>query len=130
MRWGVSALPGDCGAWARLLGSYSPAIDRAMRAAWDAVRRLLIGVPAPRLRKSTTFLPTRSPTMRGIDNGNTAWLMASTAMVLLMTPGLAFFYGGMVRARHVLTMLRMIFACLGIVTVIWFLVRLLAGLQW
>jgi Amt family ammonium transporter len=59
--------------------------------------------------------------MRGIDNGNTAWLMASTAMVLLMTPGLAFFYGGMVRARHVLTMLRMIFACLGIVTVIWFL---------
>ncbi len=59
--------------------------------------------------------------MRGIDNGNTAWLMASTAMVLLMTPGLAFFYGGMVRARHVLMMLRMIFACLGIVTVIWFL---------
>jgi Amt family ammonium transporter len=56
----------------------------------------------------------------GVDNGDTAWLMASTAMVLLMTPGLAFFYGGMVRARHVLVMLRMSFACLGIVTVIWF----------
>jgi urease accessory protein len=57
VRWGASVLPGDCGAWARLLGSYSPAIDRAMRAAWDAVRQLLIGVPAPQLRKSTTFLP-------------------------------------------------------------------------
>ncbi len=60
VRWGASALPGDCGAWARLLGSHSPTIDRAMRAAWDAVRRLLIGVPAPQLRKSTTFM-TPSP---------------------------------------------------------------------
>jgi urease accessory protein len=60
VRWGASALPGDCGAWARLLGSHSPTIDRAMRAAWDAVRQLLIGVPAPRLRKSTTYLPTGS----------------------------------------------------------------------
>jgi hypothetical protein len=56
----------------------------------------------------------------GVDNGDTAWLMVSTAMVLLMTPGLAFFYGGMVRTSHVLTMLRMSFACLAIVTVIWF----------
>ncbi|HZV75884.1 MAG TPA: ammonium transporter [Conexibacter sp.] len=57
----------------------------------------------------------------GVDSGDTAWLMASTAMVLLMTPGLAFFYGGMVRTSHVLVMLRMSFACLCIVTVIWFL---------
>ncbi len=57
----------------------------------------------------------------GVDTGDTAWLMASTAMVLLMTPALAFFYGGMVRTKHVLVMLRMSFACLGIVTVIWFL---------
>jgi urease accessory protein len=62
LRWGASALPGDCGAWARLLGSHSPTLDRAMRTAWDAVRRLLIGVPAPRLRKSTTFLPDRNVT--------------------------------------------------------------------
>ncbi|HEY4279763.1 MAG TPA: urease accessory protein UreD [Conexibacter sp.] len=56
VRWGVSTLPGDCGAWVRLLGSSSPALDRAMRAAWDAARGLLVGAPAPRLRKSTTFL--------------------------------------------------------------------------
>lgn len=57
----------------------------------------------------------------GVDSGDTAWLMASTAMVLLMTPGLAFFYGGMVRTSHVLVMLRMNFVCLGLVTLIWFL---------
>jgi urease accessory protein len=56
VRWGVSVLPGSCGAWVRIVGSSSPAVDRAMRAAWDAARRLLTGTPAPRLRKSTTFL--------------------------------------------------------------------------
>lgn len=56
VRWGVSELPGDCGAWVRILGSSSPAVDRAMRDAWDAARRLLTGTPAPHLRKSTTFL--------------------------------------------------------------------------
>ena len=53
------------------------------------------------------------------DTGDTAWLMASTAMVLLMTPGLAFFYGGMVRTKHVLVMLKMSFACLALVTLLW-----------
>lgn len=55
----------------------------------------------------------------GYDTGNTAWMMASTAMVLLMTPGLAFFYGGMVKTKHVLVMLKMSFACLSLVTILW-----------
>ncbi|MFG3546491.1 urease accessory protein UreD [Streptomyces sp. NPDC047725] len=50
--FGVSVLPDDCGAWARIMGSEPPAVARAMRTAWDAVRRLLIGVPAPDLRKT------------------------------------------------------------------------------
>ncbi|MDH6109648.1 Amt family ammonium transporter [Kitasatospora sp. MAP12-15] len=54
-----------------------------------------------------------------LDTGNTAWLMASTAMVLLMTPGLAFFYGGMVKTKHVLVMLKMSFVCLAVVTLLW-----------
>ncbi|MET9223968.1 ammonium transporter [Streptomyces sp. NPDC093221] len=53
------------------------------------------------------------------NTGDTAWLLASTAMVLLMTPGLAFFYGGMVRTQHVLVMLKMSFVCLALVTVLW-----------
>ncbi|WP_275431878.1 MULTISPECIES: ammonium transporter [unclassified Streptomyces] len=54
-----------------------------------------------------------------LDTGDSAWLMTSTAMVLLMTPGLAFFYGGMVRTQHVLVMLKMSFACLALVTLLW-----------
>ncbi|CAK7283671.1 urease accessory protein UreD [Streptomyces misionensis] len=50
--FGVSVLPDDCGAWARILSSDPPAITRALHTAWDAVRRLLIGVPAPDLRKT------------------------------------------------------------------------------
>ena len=57
-----------------------------------------------------------------VSPGNTAWLMAATAMVLLMTPGLAFFYGGMVRRDHVLVMLKMSFACLTLVTLVWYVV--------
>ncbi|MGZ5407424.1 MAG: hypothetical protein ACXWX1_06760, partial [Aeromicrobium sp.] len=39
-----------------------------------------------------------------MDTGDTAWILASSALVLLMTPGLAFFYGGMVRSKTVLNM--------------------------
>ncbi|WP_405675103.1 ammonium transporter [Streptomyces sp. NBC_01511] len=53
------------------------------------------------------------------DSGDTAWLLASTAMVLLMTPGLAFFYGGLVRTKHVLMMLKMSFAALAFGTLVW-----------
>jgi Amt family ammonium transporter len=56
-----------------------------------------------------------------INSGDTAWVLASGALVLLMTPGLAFFYGGMVRARSVLNMLMMSFATIGLVSVLWVL---------
>ncbi|WP_431038310.1 urease accessory protein UreD [Streptomyces sp. P6-2-1] len=48
---GASVLPGECGAWVRVLARRQPALTAACRAAWDAVRRLLIGLPAPDLRK-------------------------------------------------------------------------------
>ena len=54
-----------------------------------------------------------------IDTGDTAWVLVSAALVLLMTPGLAFFYGGMVRAKSVLNMLMMSIATMGIVGVLW-----------
>lgn len=50
---------------------------------------------------------------------DTVWLMTCTALVLLMTPGLALFYGGMVRSKSVLNMMMMSFATIGVVTVIW-----------
>jgi Amt family ammonium transporter len=54
-----------------------------------------------------------------ISTGDTAWMLASSALVLLMTPGLAFFYGGMVRTKSVLNMMMMSMATIGIVSIIW-----------
>ena len=56
-----------------------------------------------------------------INSGDTAWVLASAALVLFMTPGLAIFYGGMVRAKSALNMMMMSFAAIGITTIIWVL---------
>jgi len=56
-----------------------------------------------------------------INGGDTAWVLTSAALVLLMTPGLAFFYGGMVRGKNVLTILMQNFITIGIVSVVWVL---------
>ena len=52
-------------------------------------------------------------------SANAAWMLASSALVLFMTPGLAFFYGGMVRSKNVLGMLMQNFFCMGIITLLW-----------
>ena len=57
-----------------------------------------------------------------MDSGHTAWMLMSSALVLLMTPGLAFFYGGMVRAKNVLAMLMKNYIAMGVVTILWVLV--------
>ena len=54
-----------------------------------------------------------------INSGDTAWMLASSALVLLMTPGLAFFYGGMVRTKSVLNMMMMSMISIGVVSVLW-----------
>ena len=54
-----------------------------------------------------------------LSPGDTAWILTSSALVLLMTPGLALFYGGMVRAKSVLNMMMMSFGALGVVTLLW-----------
>ena len=56
-----------------------------------------------------------------MNEGNTAWVLVSAALVLLMTPGLAFFYGGMVRSKNVLGMLMQNFFSMGLVSVLWVL---------
>ena len=56
-----------------------------------------------------------------IDSGSTAWMLASTALVLLMTPGLAFFYGGMTRAKSTLNMMMMSWVAIVTVSIAWVL---------
>ncbi|HVM55551.1 MAG TPA: ammonium transporter [Acidimicrobiales bacterium] len=60
--------------------------------------------------------------MPELDTGSTAWMLMATALVLFMTPGLAFFYGGMVRSKNVLGMLMQNFSAMGLMGVLWVLV--------
>src|SRR5688572_11350029 len=60
--------------------------------------------------------------MPEIDTGDTAWLLISTALVMFMTPGLALFYGGLVRGKNVLGTIMQSFFALALVSVIWVLI--------
>ena len=108
---------------------------RAMtRVSWTALpllllALLLLALPAlPALAQTdlATSAPAALPSAAAeakIDTGDTAWLLASTALVLMMTiPGLALFYGGMVRKKNVLATLMQSFSICALVTVLWFAV--------
>jgi len=56
-----------------------------------------------------------------VDAGDTAWVLISSALVLFMTPGLAFFYGGLVRRKNVLSVLAQCFGIAGLVTILWWI---------
>src|ERR1700757_1621405 len=62
--------------------------------------------------------PRRSP-VAAINSSDTAWLLVATALVLMMTPALGFFYGGMVRTKNALNTLMMSFSALGFVGLAW-----------
>ena len=58
-----------------------------------------------------------------LNSGDTAWLLTATALVLFMTiPGLALFYGGLVRAKNVLSLLMQCFSLTGLITIIWIVI--------
>ena len=59
--------------------------------------------------------------MAAIDSGDTAWILVSSALVLLMTPGLAFFYGGLVREKNVLGTIMHSFMAIALVSLVWIL---------
>ncbi|MEJ6978913.1 ammonium transporter [Pedobacter sp. P351] len=65
-------------------------------------------------------IPLANTNYEGISSTDTAWMLTATALVFIMTPGLAFFYGGMVNKKNVISTMLQSFICLAIVTVIWF----------
>jgi ammonium transporter, Amt family len=76
--------------------------------------------PALAQEAAEAAAPAAEAAKPAIDSGDTAWMMASTALVLMMTiPGLALFYGGMVRKKNVLSIVMQCFAITCIVTVVW-----------
>ena len=60
--------------------------------------------------------------LSNLDSGDTAWMVVASAFVLLMTPGLAFFYGGMVDKKHIISTMLQSFVALGVISVLWVLV--------
>jgi Amt family ammonium transporter len=69
------------------------------------------------------FQPPGPPTpAEGLDSGDIAWMLTASGMVLFMTPGLAFFYGGMVSAKNVISTMLQCFIALGVVSVLWIVV--------
>ena len=70
------------------------------------------------------FMPALPTTIvtEGINSGDTAWMLCATALVLLMTPGLAFFYGGMVNSKNVISTMLQSFVAMGIISLLWVVV--------
>ncbi|MEM7391646.1 MAG: ammonium transporter, partial [Verrucomicrobiota bacterium] len=63
-----------------------------------------------------------APEPAPVDPGDTAWMLTATALVLFMTPGLAFFYGGLVRRKNILSVLMQCFMCMCLMTVLWVII--------
>src|SRR5512142_2983496 len=80
-----------------------------------------MGATCERGPEPTTRHGRRSHVPPKIDSGDTAWVLTSTALVMLMTPGLALFYGGLVRRKNVLSTIMQSMFILGLVSVTWVL---------
>jgi ammonium transporter, Amt family len=80
---------------------------------------LLLGISVLAL-----FIPAVPTTIitEGINSGDTAWMLAATALVLLMTPGLAFFYGGMIDMKNIISTMLQSFIAMAVISVLWIVV--------
>ncbi len=95
----------------------------AGRMAAIAVRALAFATAAAGAMGTTAARAQQAAPPPALDSGNTAWMLTATALVLMMTiPGLALFYGGMVRKKNVLATVMQSFAICCLVTVLWFVV--------
>lgn len=88
---------------------------------WQILLALLIvvGIVASLFFPGTGFGGLDDP---NINTGDTAWMLTATALVLLMTPGLAFFYGGMIQPKNILSTMLQSFIAMGLVSVLWVVV--------
>ncbi|MBC7785257.1 MAG: ammonium transporter [Burkholderiales bacterium] len=82
-----------------------------------ALTSLAMGQDAPTTAPAEVVAPAAGPI--AVDTGSTAWMLISSALVLFMMPGLALFYGGMVRAKSVLNTFLNVMVCCGVIGVLW-----------
>ena len=97
-------------------GAAAPAADNPamFKKALPAMLLLIVGSLAAMLAP-----PTEAGDTKGLDTGDTAWMLTATALVLLMTPGLSFFYGGMVRPKNVISTMLQSFIAMSLVSLVW-----------
>ncbi len=115
-------------------------LNICLKTGFVAIALLLLPLIAPAWAEPTPVEAAAAAAGTAQNSADTAWLLVSSAMVLFMTPGLAFFYGGFVRAKHMLNTVMMSFVMMGIVGVIWTLWgyslafapgnKLIGGLDW
>ena len=86
---------------------------------WIVIFAILVALQLLALGYSSN--PDASST-EGLDKSDTAWLLVATAMVLFMTPGLSFFYGGMVSVKNVISTMLQSFIALGVISLLWYVV--------
>ncbi len=90
---------------------------------FNGLKRLAVTASAAAALYAGSALPSLAQDTPTLNSGDTAWMLTSTVLVILMTvPGLALFYGGMVRKKNVLSVLAATFATFSLLTILWFLV--------
>jgi ammonium transporter, Amt family len=92
------------------------------RAIVSSMFLVLLSLPALLLGQEAAAPAAEEAAQAAIDVGDTAFMLVASALVLLMTPGLAFFYGGLVRRKNVLSVLMQCFMCMCAVTLVWVIV--------
>ena len=114
------ALLGTFGLASSVLAEDKPAEMPAASAVVATPEAVPAAAPAAAAPATAAPAATPAPTPQKLDSGNTAWMLTSTALVLFMTiPGLALFYGGMVRKKNVLATMMQSFAITALITLVW-----------
>ncbi|TAG60267.1 MAG: ammonium transporter, partial [Runella slithyformis] len=78
----------------------------------------LVGILLPSVPKEV-LTDAAASFNKNINTGDTAWMLVATAFVLLMTPGLAYFYGGMVNTKNVISTMLQSFIAMGVISIVW-----------
>ena len=95
------------------IGQFHPELFKALADAADEASKAKV------LEQLTPLLEPLSLVPSALNSGDTAWILASTCLVLIMTPGLAYFYGGMVNRKNVISTMLQSLICMAVISVIW-----------
>jgi len=119
---GLSLLAGGTAVWAQATPAAAPAATADAKPAEAAAPAPAAAAPAPAAAAAPAAAEAAAPAAPVPNKGDTAWMMVSTLLVILMTvPGLALFYGGLVRSKNMLSVLMQVMVTFSLIVVLWFI---------